>query len=462
MRQLSTGSLSQIRWHILHRTLIVHALRRRFVNTMAAECTVSALGATFSCTRAGMNVVLLDETSAASLPAVILVRGELQPRLVLVLLCSFCEHDGRVTRVSPALLGLLLRCYAALRMPELTALRALNKSVCDPALRASCRGSMCRTVVNAKGLTTGCHSQYHTGCTNVPLDPRSRSKRCAACFTLEQDLRQAAWPTVESLAHRLAAPAAAAVTTALLQLSRNRLLALLGRTAHDLDLAGINFDNCRPWLHQATPHAAALLAIARSKHSGVLAAVARTVTRRGWTVRPVLAKSLRIGNSIFASGPHYILTEWQNAAAALLGREVVLTLTAPGQSVAGSLGPVETWACQTLIEHLLNGRTRFFGCRATGSAAALELLVDAAAVTTAVTIAPIGPEHCYHGSNSTVRAWLAKEAAGVDAAVPAGIEAWLCGRSSDNGDRAAKKRRTADAPEDADGLQPEASGAGAG
>jgi len=408
------------------------------------------MGATFACTRAGMKVTRLSVTAACtSLPGVVLVDDKPCPRLVLVLCCSFHESNGCVTRVAPALLGLLLRCHAALTMPELTETRALAKLVLDPALRPACQKSMCRTSAQKKTQGSGCCSSYHSGHRNVPLDMRSRSARCTSCFTLEQDVQKATWPTVQSLAHRLSRPAAAAVTAALELLSRNRLLALLGRETHDLDLAGINFENCRPWLHRVTAHAAALLAINRSKHRDALQTVTRALCKRGWAERPVLTKARNIGKSIVAMGGHYILTEWQDAATTLLGKAVTLTLTAPGQTVPLATGPVETWTCRDLLAQLDRGTTQFYGCRATGSAAALELLVDSAAVTAAVSIAPIGPEHSYHGSDPAVRAWLEKEAAtGVDSAVPASIETCLCEQPEDRPVRCTKKRRrgpTADA-----------------
>lgn len=391
---------------------------------MASMCRVSMGGNTFVCTSNVTSAVLLDDAPPPSVPDGVVCDATGVPMLRSVLIvtanCVF-DQKGCVERLSPALLGVFLRCYGAAKRPDVSFTTVLTATVYDQSLATLCKSAVNYTPKMSATKAAGCRSLHHPRDGIIcKLDPRSRSPRCTQCYDVEDNIRKATWPVVSSLAHRLDPQTHTAVLAAITTLSRQSLLGLLGRTHHDLQLAkNPKIERIGHWLYKITPHAEAIEGIRRSKFSDVLVGCVDDLSIRGWAVAPKSRFKRGLGSTIHRVGDVLLISQFLEAARMLCCASVKVHLTAPGQQ-HNSTGPLEKFSLKDLVAALSKGQTVLHGCRVPPSSAALELVAVFGKLGY-VERAPLGPEHAYLGWNSSVREFLAgeEEKMWVGPAVPA-------------------------------------------
>ena len=391
---------------------------------MSANRRVVFAGNTYVCNDHASTIVLLGKNLfSPTIPDGLVVdgSGSVIPRNILVMLgnCTF-DDDGAVDRVSPALVGVYLRAYCAGQAPHQPVRMTVRALVFDQALAASSAPSTHYTTPLSSTTHLGCKSLYHARLGTTGLDPRSRSSRCTPCFVLEDGIRKAAWPLVSSLPHRLSPALAAAVLLALATVTRERLMALLGREKHDIELVQCDgILRTGHWLDRATPFAATIRAMCRSKDQswfkGAVAALAAT----GWVAAPPARCKGQYGAHVVIVAGLMMLLSFVAAAEQAVAHNIVLHLTAPGRQPNNTaIGPLNTLSLADLAKHLALGRFSYYGCTAGPPSAALGLLCALGKLELSVTQAAIGPEHTYTGSDATVRQRLALDTSGGFAGPP--------------------------------------------
>lgn len=365
-------------------------------------------GNSFACTPNLKSVVLVSASKSDMPDGVVCNAGKPLVRSVLMTVANCVYKDDEVERISPALLGVFLRCYGAANEPSSSFAQVLSAHVMDPALAKACNTAV-NLIGNSKSTgASGCKSVYHVQ-NPAPLDLRSRLPRCSKCYETEDSVRKAAWPVVASLSQRLVRPVYEEVLKAIKKLSRSNLLRLLGRTVHDLQLVKTpSIHRQTHWLFKVTPHAVAINHMRRSKQCDFFVANVDKLVERGWAVAPEgrirqnRAASIVIVNSVM------LLTDFFDAVKFLSCANVIFHATAPGKTHE-SAGPLENYTLRQFSEKLAEGVRVFHGCRALRSSAALELLALFGKLNLNVKRAPLGPEHVYIGTDPAVRAHLAAE-----------------------------------------------------
>lgn len=393
-------------------TTVPPAIKRLAV-TMSSIWRVSVGGNTFVCDKNASSAMLLANTPLAGVPDGVVcdVNGVPVPRFVLIVManCVF-DAEGRAERISPALLGVLLRCYGAAHSPEAKFYEVLKAAVHDRTLAGLCKTAMNYTPKMSATKAIGCQSLHHPRDGRpCKLDPRSRSPRCAQCYTVEDNVRKASWPLVLSLPRRLDTKSWDTINRAISTLTRPALASCLAVTHHDVQMAKIpKIDRVGHWLHKVTAHANTIESLRRSKYVEELQKCLDAIATTGWAAAPPAWQPRSLGQSLVVVAKVIALTEFVEAVRLLCRSNVTIHLTAPG-STHNSAGPLDKFTLHDLVNALGKGTTLFHGCRVPPSSPALELVSAFGKLGWHVERAPLGPEHAYVGANRAVREFLASE-----------------------------------------------------
>ena len=332
------------------------------------------------------------------------------PRLIFVILSSCTwNNDGTMDRLSPAYLGFLLRCLAALTMPHLEFSKALILFTTDPSLNYACQRTMCRTKSSPKKEKNVCVSVYHEPGDRNIFDPRSRTPMCARCFGIEDNLRKSAWPLVTSLNTRLDAVVAKTLLATIKKITRTSIMKFMNAETHDLFLCNVSLKNSGHWLYRATPFAASVLSLQRSKNYEELRKLIPQCVTRGWAQLPAPAKRKSYGPHLVCYKTILFLDEWHKLFVAISGKPLVLSLVAPTYAE----DRIDTWSLAQLSDAIKDGDYSFCAATTGTIGPALNFILDvASAKNSGVTVADIDDRHYYTGTCSKTRQHLDDEAAG--------------------------------------------------
>ena len=365
----------------------------------------------FSCSARGLHVVHLGPASDFDVPNGIITdgNGTPNPRLLFVVLssCTWTEN-GEIDRLSPAFLGLLLRCFAAQFMPSLEFNHALARLTTDPNLLRACVRTMCHTRTSPGKTTSTCGSVYHEPGIKSAMDPRSRSNVCARCFAVEDNLRKATWPLVSTLQMRLLPNVFPEILKALQATTREAILKSVKAHTHDLFLSNLPLKATGHWLYRATPYAATLLSLQRSAFKDKLIPLIPTVVARGWAILDTVPKRKKIGDHLTIYESILYSREWHNVVALTRSLEIELVLVSP--TYPGDR--IDSWTIEQLAAAVEKGTTSFCGCTVPHPGQALNFLLDAASCN-AVTVANVDERHFYAGDCPATRKHLDDEASGA-------------------------------------------------
>lgn len=331
------------------------------------------------------------------------------PRLLFVVLSSCVwTGDGEIERLSPAFLGLLLRCFAAQFMPQMEFSRALPQLTRDFNLNKACARTMCHTRTSAGNTYSACGSVYHEAGLKSDMDPRSRSPICQRCFVVEDNLRKATWPLVSTLEMRLQPGVYPEILKSLKTITRHAILKSVNACEHDLFLSNIPLQSAGHWLHRATPYAATLLSIQRSNLHEDLLKLLPSVVAQGWADMNLIPKRKKIGDQLKFHESILYSQEWQNIVSLVKPLCIKLVLVSP--TYGGER--VDSWTFKQLSEQIQAQVTTFCACTVGAPGQALNFLLDAATCQASVIVEPIDERHFYTGSCPDIRKHLDDEANG--------------------------------------------------